>query len=176
MLHGAIFSCFQGDVLCDIDNCINPWFTESAGKETVPFPSVGFLIAQWSVIYSHLHLSPLCMHVLGAKSAVKLVFLTVEMTHEREHCCLLILSVLQCFVFTSVRYVCMSKASFVRDSLWHPVFSVSEAKSIHVNFACAKSTVKIFMDENTTLLSVCNFHCVAEQSSCLRLWWLIHFA
>lgn len=56
----TIFSCFQGDVLCDIDNCINPWFTESAGKETAPFPTVGFLIAQWSVIYRHLHWSPLC--------------------------------------------------------------------------------------------------------------------
>lgn len=58
--HCTIFSCFQGDVLCDIDNCINPWFTQSAGKETAPFPTVGFLIARWSVIYRHLHWSPLC--------------------------------------------------------------------------------------------------------------------
>lgn len=59
----TIFSCFQGDVLCDIDNCINPWFTQSAGKETAPFLSAGFLIAQWSVIYRHLNSSPFCMHV-----------------------------------------------------------------------------------------------------------------
>lgn len=70
----TIFSCFQGDVLCDIDNCINPWFTQSAGKETAPFPTVGFLIAQWSVTYRHLHWSPLCAG--GKKSVVQGWFLS----------------------------------------------------------------------------------------------------
>lgn len=110
----TIFSCFQGDVLCDIDNCINPWFTQSAGKETAPFRSVGFLIAQWSVIYRHLDLNPLCMHVCwGQNQWSDDHFSTIEMIHEHEHCFLMLLSYLYCFVFTCVRYVCMWKTSIV---------------------------------------------------------------
>lgn len=177
--QSTIFSCFQGDVLCDIDNCINPWFTQSVGN--CSFPSVGFLIARWSVISERLDLSPLCLHVRG-KSGTKLSLFFFYYGNDSQMWALhlLALSFLQafCLYFCEVCLrveACLCK--YISEmAWWHPVFSVSEAKNIHVNSACAKSTVKIFMDENATQLSVCNFHCITEQSSCLRVWWFIHSA
>lgn len=111
--QSTIFSCFQGDVLCDIDNCINPWFTQSVGN--CSFSSVGFLIAQWSVISECLDLSPLCLHLRG-KSGVKLSLFFFYCRNDSQIWALPLVSIVflyKCFVFTSVRYACVWKPAFV---------------------------------------------------------------
>lgn len=133
----TIFSCFQGDVLCDIDNCINPWFTQSAGKETAPFPTVGFLIAQWSVIYRHLHWSPLCA---GRKiNAPRMVFVAQDE----------LLSSVMFLPCPALFQECLHCQEVEGMARWHPEFSVSQPESLSVASPCAK----MFMVENTALLT-----------------------
>lgn len=132
----TIFSCFQGDVLCDIDNCINPWFTQSAGKETAPFPTAGFLIAQWSVIYRHLHWSPLCA---GRKiSAPRMGFVAQKDSWALWCSCLALL----CF-----RNVCTVRS--LKGWLSDILTFLCHRLSLSVASPCAK----MFMVENTALLT-----------------------
>lgn len=130
----TIFSCFQGDVLCDIDNCINPWFTQSAGKETAPFPTVGFLIAQWSVIYRHLQWSPLCA---GRKSSAPgMVFVAL-------------LSSVVFLPLPALLQECLQCQGVAGMARGHPGFSVSQAGSLSLASPCAR----MFMVENTALIT-----------------------